>query len=44
MIGLAKAFDDTIHRNPTLAEIIRTYFGVEDTSSPAYKLANVIHS
>ncbi|OXU26627.1 hypothetical protein TSAR_012425 [Trichomalopsis sarcophagae] len=39
--GLAQAFDDTLHRNPTLAEIIRTYFGVEDPSSPAYKLAYI---
>lgn len=42
LAGLAKAFGDTLHRHPTLAEIIRTYFGVEDPASPAYKLAYVI--
>ncbi|XP_058797357.1 FAD synthase-like [Phymastichus coffea] len=37
--GLAKAFGDKLHKHPTLAEIIRTYFGVADPLSPAYKLA-----
>lgn len=40
--GLAKAFNDTLHRHPTIANVIRTYFGIEDSSSPAYKLAEVI--
>ncbi|XP_014211848.1 FAD synthase-like [Copidosoma floridanum] len=39
--GLAKAFGDTLHCHPTLAEIIRSYFGAKDLSSPTYKLAHI---
>ncbi|KAJ8683056.1 hypothetical protein QAD02_018848 [Eretmocerus hayati] len=39
--GLAKAFDDTICRHPTLAGVIKNYFGVKDPNSPAYKLAEI---
>ncbi|KAL7288926.1 hypothetical protein TKK_0016892 [Trichogramma kaykai] len=39
--GLAKAFNDTLHRHPAIAEAIRKYFRVEDPSSPAYKLSEI---
>lgn len=37
--ALAKAFDDTLHYHPKLVDIIRHQFGVQDATSPAFKMA-----
>ncbi|XP_011347854.2 FAD synthase isoform X1 [Ooceraea biroi] len=39
--GLAKAFGDTLHYHPKLVDIIKNKFNIIDTSSPAYKMAQI---
>lgn len=43
--GIALAFNDTLHYHPTLVDIIKNYFDLEDLFGtfplPAYKMAYV---
>lgn len=39
--GLANAFNDTLHYHPTLVDIIKHKFGINDDSSSAYKMAQI---
>lgn len=39
--GLAKAFEDSLHYNSTLVDIIKNHFGVTDLNSPSFKMAYV---
>ncbi|KAL6254951.1 hypothetical protein P5V15_014293 [Pogonomyrmex californicus] len=39
--GLAKAFNDKLHYHPKLIEIIKYHFGINDVSSPAFKMAQI---
>ncbi|KAL6440882.1 hypothetical protein ACFW04_003359 [Cataglyphis niger] len=39
--GLAKAFNDTLHYHPRLVDIIKYQFGINDSSSLAYKMARI---
>ncbi|XP_039304115.1 FAD synthase isoform X2 [Solenopsis invicta] len=39
--GLAKAFNDQLHYHPKLVDIIKHYSGIDDASSPVYKMAQI---
>ncbi|RLU15260.1 hypothetical protein DMN91_012254 [Ooceraea biroi] len=41
LVSLAKAFGDTLHYHPKLVDIIKNKFNIIDTSSPAYKMAQI---
>ncbi|XP_011879198.1 PREDICTED: FAD synthase-like [Vollenhovia emeryi] len=39
--GLAKAFNDKLHYHPKLVDILKCHVGINDASSPIYKIAQI---